>query len=352
MQRELNSTIVVTYIFTDKKEKSQIGESVSVKFYKHLNMKRFLNIVLIVVLTLSTTYDILAQQDPQYTQYMYNTVAINPAYAGNRGVTSIVGLHRSQWVGLEGAPRTQSLSIHSPLGEGKVGLGLSLINDALGPAEETYIGVDFSYTINTSDEGKLSFGLKGGGHILDVDFTKLNLFDPTDPRFSENIDNKFSPVIGAGLYYHPNKFYVGLSAPNLIETEHFGESNNDNAASFVAEERIHYYGIMGYTFDISESLKFKPSTLVKAVSGAPLQVDITANFLVMEKLHLGAAYRWSAALSGLVGFQVSDSMLIGLAYDRESTDLGDQLYNDGSFEVFLRFELFNEYDRMLTPRFF
>lgn len=315
-------------------------------------MKKIVSVFgFLLILALGTT-SLSAQQDPQYTQYMYNTVAINPAYAGNRGVTSIVGLHRSQWVGLDGAPRTQSLSVHSPIGEGKVGLGLSIVNDALGPSQETYIGADFSYTVNTSDAGRLSFGLKAGGHILDVDFTKLTLFDVTDPRFSQNIDNKFSPIIGAGLYYHTDNFYAGLSAPNLIQTEHFDGSDNSNGASFVAKERIHYYGIMGYTFDLSDRVKFKPSTLVKVVSGAPLQVDLTANFLLMEKLHLGAAYRWSAALSGLVGFQVSDSMLIGLAYDRESTDLGDTVYNDGSFEVFLRFELFNEYDRMLTPRFF
>ncbi len=316
-------------------------------------MKNFYStFILAISIYIASITGVNAQQDPQYTQYMYNTVAINPAYAGNRGVTSIVGLHRSQWVGLEGAPRTQSLSIHSPIGEGKVGLGLSIVNDGLGPADETYIGVDFSYTVNTSDEGKLSFGLKGGGHILNVDFTKLNLLNPNDPRFSQNIDNKFSPIIGAGVYYHTNNFYAGLSVPNLLQTDHFDEGNNSNSSSFIAEERIHYYGILGYTFDVSEDLKLKPSTLVKMVAGAPLQVDLTANALLYEKFHLGVAYRWSAALSALVGFQVSDSMLIGLAYDRESTDLGDQVYNDGSFEVFLRFELFNQYDRMLTPRFF
>lgn len=315
-------------------------------------MKKIISITCCFIFLILNIDTANAQQDPQYTQYMYNTVAINPAYAGNRGVTSIVGLHRSQWVGLEGAPRTQSLSIHSPIGEGKVGLGLSIVNDELGPSQETYIGADFSYTIDTGDEGKLSFGLKAGGHILDVDFTRLNIFDVTDPGFEQNIDNKFSPIIGTGVYYHTDKFYLGLSVPNLIQTNHFDDSNNSNGSSFVAEERINYYGIMGYTFDLSDRLKFKPSTLVKLVAGAPLQVDVTANFLIMEKLHLGAAYRWSAALSGLVGFQVSDSMLVGLAYDRESTDLGDTVFNDGSFEVFLRFELFKEYDRMLTPRFF
>ena len=159
-------------------------------------MKRIIGIVIIALI--GGCFSAEAQQDPQYTQYMYNTVAINPAYAGNRGVTSIVGLHRSQWVGLDGAPRTQSLSLHSPVGEGKVGLGFSIVNDALGPADETYIGVDFSYTINLSDTGKLSFGLKGGGHLLDVDYTKLNLFSPDDAAFARNIDNKFSPIVGVG----------------------------------------------------------------------------------------------------------------------------------------------------------
>ncbi|TVZ52874.1 type IX secretion system membrane protein PorP/SprF [Dokdonia sp. Hel_I_53] len=312
-----------------------------------------LQLILVTILITMVMMDTYAQQDPQYTQYMYNTVVINPAYAGNRGVTSIVGLHRSQWVGLDGAPRTQSFSIHSPVGEKNVGLGLSIVNDALGPAQETYFGVDFSYTINTSDNGRLSFGLKGGGHLLDVDLSKLNIADRSDPRFSQNVDNKFSPVIGAGVYYHGEKFYAGISVPNLVETEHFDRSTNDNSSSsFVEQERLHYYGIIGYAFDLTDQLKFKPSAMVKAVTGAPLQVDATANFLLMEKLHMGIAYRWDAAWSGLVGFQVSDSMLIGLTYDRESTDLGNTVYNDGSFEVFLRFELFNEYDRMLTPRFF
>jgi len=311
------------------------------------------NLTFIVLLFLfANTFAVFAQQDPQYTQYVYNPVVINPAYAGNRGVASITGLHRSQWVGLDGAPRTQSFSIHSPVGESKVGLGLSIVNDALGPQLETYIGVDFSYTIETSDSGRLSFGLKGGGHFLDVDFDRLNLLDPTDINFAQNIDNKFSPVVGVGLYYHTDNFYAGLSVPNLIETNHFDEGNQPGSASSLAEEQINYYAIVGYTFDLNENLVFKPSTLVRLIEGAPLQVDFTANFLVYEKLHLGAAYRWSAAVSGLVGFQVTDSTLIGLSYDRESTDLGNQVFNDGSFELFLRFELFKKYERMLTPRFF
>ncbi|PHQ28264.1 hypothetical protein CJ305_16050 [Leeuwenhoekiella nanhaiensis] len=297
------------------------------------------------------SFNAQAQQDPQYTQYMYNPLVINPAYAGNRGVTSILMLHRSQWVGLDGAPRTQNLTVHSPIGLGKVGLGFSLVNDALGPARETYFNADFSYTIETGMEGKLSFGLKGSLNLLDVDFARTNPFNAGDP-FLINIDNKLSPNVGVGIFYHNEKFYGGLSAPQLLQTNHFDRSGTQTAETFVAEERIHYYGLAGYVFDLSSDVKFKPSTLVKMVAGAPLAVDVNANFLFYDKLTLGASYRWSAALSGLVGFQISDGLLVGFAYDRESTELGNATYNDGTYEVFLRFELFKEYDRMLTPRFF
>ncbi|MFI8380009.1 type IX secretion system membrane protein PorP/SprF [Leeuwenhoekiella sp. NPDC079379] len=308
------------------------------------------NKYLIIVALLCCTLG-FSQQDPQYTQYMYNPLVINPAYAGNRGVTSILLLHRSQWVGLDGAPRTQNLSVHSPIGLGKVGLGFSLVNDALGPARETYFNVDFSYTLETGAEGKFSFGIKGSLNVLDVDFSRTNPFNSGDP-FLINIDNKLSPNVGVGIFYHDSKFYGGLSAPQLLQTNHFDRSGTAGAETFLAEERIHYYGLAGYVFDLNRNVKFKPSTLVKMVAGAPLAVDVNANFLFYDKLTLGASYRWSAALSGLVGFQVNDGLLIGFAYDRESTDLGNATYNDGTYELFLRFELFKEYNRMLTPRFF
>ncbi|WP_109300563.1 type IX secretion system membrane protein PorP/SprF [Aquimarina sp. AU474] len=297
-----------------------------------------------------------AQQDAQYTQYMYNTITVNPAYAGSRGVMSIMGLHRSQWVGLDGAPRTQTLTLNTPLGTSeRLGLGLSIVNDEIGPTDETYLDIDFSYTIPTSEYGKLSFGLKAGGHLLNVDFQRLTQFNSNDALFENNIDNKFSPNVGVGVYYHTNRFYVGLSAPNLLETNHFDESTTDansNAVSFLAEERINYYLIAGHVFDINDDLKFKPALLSKLVLGAPLQVDLSANFLLYQKLTLGVAYRWSAAVTGTIGFQISDSMMLGFSYDRETTQLGQTQFNDGSYEVMLRFELFKKYNRMLTPRFF
>jgi len=165
-----------------------------------------------------------------------------------------------------------------------------------------------------------------------------------------NIDNKFSPNFGAGLYYHTNTYYVGLSIPNFLQTQHF--DNSDASSSFLARERMNIYLITGYVFDMNPNLKFKPALLFKAVNGAPLQADISANFLINQKFSLGAAYRWDAAFSALAGFQVSNQFMLGLAYDKEVTELGNTAFNDGSFEVFLRYEFINNQNRVLTPRFF
>ncbi|MEL6988464.1 MAG: type IX secretion system membrane protein PorP/SprF, partial [Bacteroidota bacterium] len=281
-------------------------------------MKRRFNVLFalsFLVLSL-VSLDVEAQQDPQFTQYMYNTLSVNPAYAGSRGGMSILGLHRSQWVGLRGAPESQTFSLHSPVGESKrVGLGLNVVNDNIFIANETWVNGAFSYTIPTSNTGKLSFGLQAGVHLLDVNYNEANAFQDGDVLLANNIDNRFSPQIGVGLFYHSDKFYAGLSAPNLLETEHFDDSDNSNDpnATFLARERINYYLITGYVFDITPDFKFKPAGMAKWVQGAPLQVDVTANALLYDKLTLGLAYRWSAALSGLVGFQISDSLMVGFA---------------------------------------
>lgn len=319
---------------------------------KHLCMKKNYPQTCSVLLFLFCVFDLLAQQDSQYTQYMYNTVSVNPAYAGTRGVLSIVGVHRSQWIGVDGAPRTQTLAIHSPMGVGKVGLGGSVVNDAIGPVDETYLNVDFSYTIDVSKKGKLSFGLKAGGRLFSVNFNELQKANPTDEAFFADIDNQFSPVFGLGFYYHTKKFYAGLSSPNLLETKHLDVNNTSaiGSTSSVARERINYYLILGHTFNINEDILLKPAALTKLVIGSPLQVDVSANFLFYEKLTLGLAYRWSAAVSALAAFQVTDGLLVGIAYDRETTELAQ--LNSGSFELMLRFELFKKYDRLFTPRFF
>ncbi|WP_165750292.1 type IX secretion system membrane protein PorP/SprF [Cellulophaga sp. Z1A5H] len=310
-------------------------------------MKKYLIIALFVF---AATTTLSAQQDAQYTQYMYNTISVNPAYAGSRGVLSIAALHRSQWVGLDGAPTTQTLNIHAPVSR-RIGLGLSIVNDEIGNGtnQDTYFDAAFSYTIPTSEEGKLSFGLKAGGHFLNIDFSKLRNYGAESNL--PNVDNKFSPNFGAGVYYHTDNFYTGLSVPNFLQTEHF-DSAGTNSSSFLAEERLNIYFITGYVFDLNPNLKFKPAGLLKAVKGAPLQVDISANFLINDKFSVGAAYRWDAAVSLLAGFQISEQLMLGLAYDKETTDLGATRFNDGSFEVFLRYEFLTRYKKVITPRFF
>jgi type IX secretion system PorP/SprF family membrane protein len=283
------------------------------------------------------------QQDAQFTQYMYNTINVNPAYAGSRGAMSIFALHRTQWVGLHGAPTTNAVSINTPLNSSRLGLGVSIVNDKIGPTHENTISADLSYTVPTSETFKLSFGIKATANLFDLDVSRLSPKQAGD--LSLQNFNKFTPNIGAGIYLHSDKAYIGLSIPNFIETNRY----DDNDVKMFKEKKS-YYLIGGYVFDLSSSIKFKPALLTKMVEGAPLQVDISANFLFNDKFMIGAAYRVSAAMSAMVGFQISDGMYIGYGYDLETTNLDN--YNSGSHEIFLRYEIFKNNKKITTPRFF
>lgn len=287
-----------------------------------------------------------AQQDAQYTQYMYNTIEINPAYAGSRGALSVFGLYRTQWVGLDGAPETSTFSVNTPLSNSDLGLGVSLVNDKIGPTTENTLSADLSYTIPTSETWNLSFGIKGTANLFNLDINKLTMEDQDDPQF-QNLKNRFSPNVGAGIYYHSDRAYIGLSVPNFIETNRY---DSDDTAIF--KEKINYYLIAGYVFNLDrlEYIKFKPAVMTKMVEGAPLQVDVSGNFMFNDKFVLGLAYRWSASVSAMAGFQVTKGMYIGYGYDHETTRL--RKYNSGSHEIFLRFDFFNNYNKMISPRFF
>lgn len=299
---------------------------------------------ILFIALLFTGFCSIAQQDAQYTQYMYNTINVNPAYAGSRGAMSIFGLHRTQWVGLDGAPVTNAFSLNSPINNSNLGVGLSFVNDRIGPTDENTISADVSYTIQTSETFKLSFGVKATANLFNLDVNKLSIYDQTDAQF-QNLRNNFTPNFGAGVYFHSDKTYFGLSVPNFFEITRY----DDNDVS-INKERMNFYFIAGHVFDLTYNLKFKPALLAKAVEGAPLQIDVSGNFLFNEKFVLGAAWRWDAAVSALAGFQITDGLFIGYGYDMETTRL--RKYNSGSHEVFLRFELFQKHNRIVSPRFF
>ncbi|MCA4807988.1 PorP/SprF family type IX secretion system membrane protein [Myroides odoratimimus] len=310
-----------------------------------MKLKKRIILIGVYLLTVGITSTLYAQQDPQYTQYMYNTNMINPAYAGSRGTLNVFGMYRTQWIGLDGAPKTANVSVSTPLGESGLGLGVNFTNDRIGAMNENNISVDLAYAIDLNADYKLAFGLKGTANLLSVDYTKLNIHNPTDPVSQENINNKFNPNIGTGVYLYSDKAYVGLSVPNFLTTDRY----DDNDITTM-RQKMHFYLMGGYVFDVSENLLIKPAALVKAVSGAPLQVDLTANFLFYDKFTLGAAYRWDASVSALAGFQVNENLFVGYSYDFETTAL--QRYNSGSHEIFLRFELFKQRSMINTPRFF
>ncbi|WP_316821729.1 type IX secretion system membrane protein PorP/SprF [Pedobacter gandavensis] len=286
-----------------------------------------------------------AQQDAQYTDYMYNTISFNPGYTGTREALSILGLYRNQWAGLNGAPETVGLSAHAPVGK-KVGLGINISNDKIFVVNEIAVDFFFSYQLDLSEKAKLSLGLKGGINQYSVDFTKANTggYDPGDYNLN-NSGSTLSPQTGFGAFYYTDNFYAGISIPNLLNTSHFSDVNKG-----LKNDRLHLYYIIGKVFNFGPDIKFKPSGLVKMVSGSPLQVDVSSNVMFADKFTLGLAYRWDAALSCQTGFQISDKYMIGYAYDWETTKLAQ--YNHGSHEIFLRYELFSKRGKILSPRFF
>lgn len=308
-------------------------------------MKRL--IIILIVMMFAGIEFVQAQQLPQFTQYMYNTIAVNPAYAGSRQALSIVGLNRNQWAGFDGGPQTQTLSIHSPLRNEKVGLGLSLINDKTGFENFTYVYGDFSYTINVSDETKLSFGLKAGMTYYKLSNDLYNASEVTQDRYFDERLDRWNANVGTGFLLHTNKWYFGMSVPKLINQD------RNNKTEYAALEKVHLYTLGGYVFDLSESLKFKPSFMVKYTEAAPLSTDLTANFLFNEKFWLGGSYRFSGAqrdLGAIVDFQVSDQLRVGYTYEIPTGEI--RPYTTGSHEILLMYEFRFMKKSQKSPRYF
>ena len=318
----------------------------------HMKYRFFKYGLLLIVILFSMKSS--AQQDPMFTHYMYNMSVINPAYAtDNADVLNIGGLYRSQWVGVKGAPTSATFFAHKPISK-RVELGISVVNDQIGDVvNENNVYIDFAYVLPLSDEMRLSFGAKAGATFFDTNFNGFVYSDPMpDLAFQNNISKVF-PNIGAGMYLFGKDYYVGLSVPNLLMTKHLERTDGITTTGV---EAMHYFLTGGYvfTFNGNENFKLKPAFMARAVSGAPLSLDVTANMLFNNKFEFGLGYRNGDSVSGLTSFYVTPSLRIGYSYDYTLTNLRN--FNSGSHEVFLLFDLDfaklsnKGYDK--SPRFF
>lgn len=306
-------------------------------------MKKQLSLLLVLLCIVLCTEGVNAQQDPQYTQYMYNMNVVNPAYAGSKESISFTALYRNQWSGFDGAPVTYTFSAHGPATD-RVGLGLSAIKDELGPISETNVYADFSYTLPLGETLKLALGLKAGATFHDVGLVDLELQDENDPFFSQDINSTY-PNIGAGAFLYGENFYLGFSVPNMLNSVHLDE----NGIRY-GNETNHYFGTAGYVFQVSDNFKLKPSVMVKSAFDAPTSFDGNLNALFYEKFELGVSYRLDDSFSGLVGFQVLPEVRIGYAYDHITSDIN--VVANASHEIILTFDLFTKKRTLRSPRYF
>lgn len=307
--------------------------------------------VALLVFGLVSVAGVYAQQQPLSTMYMWNQLILNPAYAGSRDAISASAVWREQWVGLEGAPSTQVVSIHSPLPGDKIGLGLTVENDNIGPSNNTGVWGDFAYRIQTSEKAKLSFGLRAGFGIYQANLRGLDNINPDDPVFNTSVENNFLPNFGFGAYYYADRGYVGISSPTLIENELNSGRNPSGKAQDL--DKRHFYLMGGYVFSLSQDstgVMFKPSTVIRVVEGAPVSFDISANFLIKQKLWLGAAYRYQDAVAAIISFQFTDHLQAGYSYDFGTSSLNS--YHHGSHEIMLSYDFFKRDVKTKNPRYF
>jgi len=309
--------------------------------------KRYLALALLTLSALK----VQAQQDPHYTQYMYNMNVVNPAYAGSKESISGGLLYRTQWVGLDGAPKTATFDIHSPVGK-NVGLGLSVVSDEIGPVKETNAYADFSYTLNLGGEHRLALGLKAGATFQDVglysDIGSGYLPQPGDIAFKEDTNNTYLNI-GAGAFYYTQKYYVAFSVPNMLKATHLDVTQNDQTLEF-GNETSHYFLTGGYVFDLSENTELKPSFMLKSAFSAPTSFDLSANCRFYKKYEIGATYRLDDSFGAMVNFAVTPSIRVGYAYDHIISDLEGTA--PASHEFMLLFDLNVPKKVSISPRYF
>jgi len=303
-------------------------------------------IIIVFISILYFSFLGIAQQDPMYNQYMFNTLNVNPAYAGSAGITTFTGLYRHQWTGIVGAPRTHSYTGHGKIISLPIGVGGTIMRDTHGPVVNTSIYADAAYILNL-DNNKLAFGLKGGVNLFTANLIDLSPVDTGDPVFGENIKNKVLPNFGFGMLYYSKTYYVGISIPKLLTNKLLSGELPDFKLN---KERRHFTFIGGYVFDINSYVKFKPSLIWQVVNGAPSSYDITANFLFYETMWAGIHYRKQDAMGLLLQYEVNRKVKLGYSYDFVVSGLAP--YNGGTHEVMLTVDLLKQIAGDKSPRYF
>jgi len=305
-------------------------------------------LILVCLVVISSTLH--AQQDALFTQYMYNKLEFNPAYAGSSEAFALDMIYRLQWVGIEGAPKTFSFTAHTPLRNPHIGLGLSAYRDELGPTVDYNVMGTFAYRI-IFPSSKLCFGVSGGIKYFDIDWSVLNPKDAGDIELTNQVRNRIVPDADFGIYYYATRYYVGLSSKHLLENQvDVSSSPSDGKLSFTRLLR-HFYFMAGEGIPLSGDIVFTPSLLVKYVQNAPLQLDVNGSFVIYSILTLGASYRTDNALGLLVEISLGKGFSIGYSYDIWFNAL--KASNQGSHEIRLGydFDIFGK-NRMLSPRYF
>ncbi len=304
--------------------------------------------VMSVLLTSICSIKASAQYDPIFTQYMFNEMFINPAYAGSRDQISATALYRNQWVGMEGAPKTQTVSIHGPVKNKKVGLGLSFMNESIGVEKKVGFFTNYAYRLQTSENGRLAFGLQAGLIHMRENYLDVVTHDPNDIQFSQNV-SKLVPNAGFGIYYNTKRFYAGFSIPRLIEN-YIDSVNGGDIKNKFTHQNFHYFLTGGYVFDISPEIKLKPMTMIKASDGATIQADVTLAAYFNEIFWIGATYRTGAAASVFAQVNLTKQLRLGYSYDYTTNQLNK--YNSGTHEITLGYDIPLKRTGVLSPRFF
>jgi type IX secretion system PorP/SprF family membrane protein len=308
-----------------------------------------INIILVVLL--GTVGFVKAQQQTMFTHYAFNTLSVNPAYAGSREALTFTALTRNQWVGFKGAPITQTLTVHAPIAKNKMGVGLSILNDKIGPLNTTSLYADFAYSIpiNDKNKSKLAFGLKSGINLFSESIADLKTDQAGDQAATSGV-NKLLPNFGLGAYYHNEKWYAGLSIPRLLENKLSTQSTNQGVSSSL--EKRHFFLIGGTVLNLNNNLKLKPTTFLKVVQGAPMELDLTGMFIFKEKLELGAMFRTGDAIGALIGYNIQPHLRIGYSFDWSYRNTTFK-YNYGSHELMILYDFkLTPTDRITSPRYF